>query len=750
MQLLYVFLTRSIGSAQAEYLVAHTWLPRPHAECIFHKTSVFRGMVIKGGPSFHVGSKDKPIKLIRDGFVPRLRWLSNKLVLLWDEEDKRGWLVNGTTALLHLVRASLAHERNDGFESELLFKPENLRESANPFRNTSAVDVLQNRHNRQITLYAEDDHSVLLKTRINHFLDIMEKLIDHQADISRHNEGDLSRSPKGLLECWDFEDLAKSPATDEIHPRVARLETAGKGWVDFIRATDSVTLAGCGFGDLIRPASRDVCARWGDLPKGEYYLAVCLADLGVLAKQQGLYADGHVRLSDKLIWHTPTSIFGSSCQCSQSPCEPVQTFFPSELSSILGSRNDYQIPYTGSGAVIFGHCSKFPWVWGDSGHPQRGELHKTHSGLHSDSGMGQSVLSTGSDTRSTTQLGSEISRSSRTPTGESSRTSMVTTPSPEPCLQYSKEHYRIGIICALPKELMAVRLLFDCTHKRVDLAARNEINHYVLGEMGHHMIVAACLPSGEYGTNSAAAVANNLARSFPLRFCLLVGIGGGVPPKDDRLRLGDVVVGLPTGDHAGVIQYDLGADTHSGQFEPRGCLSPPPRELTTGISDIRSDPDLRFDPLRRYLCDITSRAPDYETPRHELDPRQPCVRTNGPVVHYGLIGSGNRLIKSAKLRDEQASGRGILCFEMEAAGVINTLPTLVIRGICDYCDEDKNDVWQEYAAATAAAYARLLLEKVAAVNDNVAYDSIGSQFGDRSGQWDQGERHPRPWKRQRV
>ena len=46
---------------------------------------------------------------------------------------------------------------------------------------------------------------------------------------------------------------------------------------------------------------------------------------------------------------------------------------------------------------------------------------------------------------------------------------------------------------------------------------------------------------------------------------------------------------------------------------------------------------------------------------------------------------------------------------MEAAGVMNTIPCLVIRGICGYADSHKNDVWQEYASATAAAYAKLLL-----------------------------------------
>lgn len=36
-------------------------------------------------------------------------------------------------------------------------------------------------------------------------------------------------------------------------------------------------------------------------------------------------------------------------------------------------------------------------------------------------------------------------------------------------------------------------------------------------------------------------------------------------------------------------------------------------------------------------------------------------------------------------------------------------PCLVIQGISNYADSHKNDIWQRYAAATAAAYAKELI-----------------------------------------
>lgn len=54
------------------------------------------------------------------------------------------------------------------------------------------------------------------------------------------------------------------------------------------------------------------------------------------------------------------------------------------------------------------------------------------------------------------------------------------------------------------------------------------------------------------------------------------------------------------------------------------------------------------------------------------------------------------------------SKHGVLCFEMEAAGALADFPCMVIRDISNYCDSHKNEIWDGFAAAAAAAYARQL------------------------------------------
>ncbi|KAL2870145.1 nucleoside phosphorylase domain-containing protein [Aspergillus lucknowensis] len=297
--------------------------------------------------------------------------------------------------------------------------------------------------------------------------------------------------------------------------------------------------------------------------------------------------------------------------------------------------------------------------------------------------------------------------------------------------------YTIGIICALDKELLAVRCLLDAVHPPVDVV-RHDTNCYTLGRIGRHCVIATCLPAGEYDTNSAASIASQMRVSFPaVEFCLLVGIAGGIPGKED-IRLGDVVVSLPVGVHSGVIQHDLGKAMPDDCFVTTGSLQRPPRLLLGAISNLRSTPGLTGNALQRYIDVIARLSPAYRYPgkEHDILFQPDCIHdaseatcdghlhlqvprvareSDDPYIHYDLVGSGNKVIKDATLRDRLGAKYNIVCLETVAAGILNVLPCLVIRGICDYCDSHNSKFWQEYAAAAAAAaaaYAKLLLSVI--------------------------------------
>ncbi|KAF3074205.1 hypothetical protein CFAM422_003493 [Trichoderma lentiforme] len=310
----------------------------------------------------------------------------------------------------------------------------------------------------------------------------------------------------------------------------------------------------------------------------------------------------------------------------------------------------------------------------------------------------------------------------------------------------SKDEYTIGWVCALPKEQTAATAMLDAKHPAIQTPS-SDPNNYTLGSIGNHNVVIACLPKGQIGTNSAATVATWMVSTFSnIKFGLMVGIGGGIPPK---VRLGDVVVGTPVGQFPGVVQWDMGK-AEKGGFERTGSLNNPPTFLLTALSKLETEhelvgskiPDylealrknwprlvskyLRSDSLEDILFKadyghVSKSTGDDENEDEEEENCRLCGtagvikrKSRDARVHYGLIASGNQVIKNGIFRNNlnKELGGQVLCVEMEAAGLVNNFPCVVIRGICDYADSHKNYNWQEHAAVMAAALAKELLQYV--------------------------------------
>jgi nucleoside phosphorylase len=180
------------------------------------------------------------------------------------------------------------------------------------------------------------------------------------------------------------------------------------------------------------------------------------------------------------------------------------------------------------------------------------------------------------------------------------------------------------------------------------------------------------------------------------------------------------------------VQYDAGKATSSG-FERTGSLNSPPQillaaigkvqakeargrsklcEYITKLEDVskfrrsKAGPDVLFEAAYEHAGGQTCKA--YSSDQHQ--DREPRDEDEEVETHYGTIASGNQVIKDAAVRDKlSAELGGVSCFEMEATGLMNSFPCLVIRGICDYANSHKNKQWQPYAAGTAAAYAKEVL-----------------------------------------
>ncbi|KAL6817517.1 hypothetical protein V8C40DRAFT_276873 [Trichoderma camerunense] len=348
-----------------------------------------------------------------------------------------------------------------------------------------------------------------------------------------------------------------------------------------------------------------------------------------------------------------------------------------------------------------------------------------------------------------------------------------------------REDFQIAIICALPLEYDAVLLLLDKfwdddeSYRR----ARGDMNSYTNGRMGQYDVVLALLPN--MGTVAAAGAAASFRSSYPnLQLAFLVGICGGVPKGDgNEIHLGDVIISKSA------VQYDLGKQYHEA-FVIRDTvddtLGRPNKNIRSLVASFQTE-HIR-DQLQQkaclYLKDLQSaaakkrRPQNYQYPginndklfktshihKHRGKQQLPCKvcddqtdafceqaakescdkvgcdetelekrtdlemrgSTGYPEIFVGRIASGNSVMKSGEHRDRIAEEQKVIALEMEGAGVWDEIPCIIVKGVCDYADSHKNDLWQRYAAATAASPWLLTKAKMERSNGNDFAQHIAS------------------------
>jgi nucleoside phosphorylase len=313
--------------------------------------------------------------------------------------------------------------------------------------------------------------------------------------------------------------------------------------------------------------------------------------------------------------------------------------------------------------------------------------------------------------------------------------------------------FEIALICALLLEANYVQDVFDEFWEDYG-KADGDPNWYTVGLIGKHNVVLVHMPGT--GTTSAAGVAVGLRASFPnIKLALVVGVCGSIPYGTDQreILLGDIIISQA------LIQYDFGRQYPEGfkrKNNIRDILGRPSPQIRAIQAKLETDHHMQKmqNNIVSFLQEIERKRPDAKYPGLENDvlynssyihkhrTSTACECGEGdticeaalqmecedlgceatmlicrnhlfdrptPLVHFGIIGSGNSVMKSGQHRDQIAQADGIIAFEMEGVGIWEHFPSIVIKGVCDYADSHKGKGWQRYAAATAAACMKAFL-----------------------------------------
>ncbi|KAL4947253.1 hypothetical protein BDW69DRAFT_204566 [Aspergillus filifer] len=302
----------------------------------------------------------------------------------------------------------------------------------------------------------------------------------------------------------------------------------------------------------------------------------------------------------------------------------------------------------------------------------------------------------------------------------------------------SRNDFAIAIICALPLEADAVEALFDEHYDRLGKyygKQQGDANTYINGRMGKHDVVLCYMPG--IGKGKAASVASSLRVSYRrIELVLVVGVCGG----------------------ATAAKYPGGFERKTGLKDMLGRQSREIRTLLSGLRAEISHTELQ-NQAQQYLHDLQKKGTKWRHPRVDdmlfkasylhkhYHPASPagcsCFESDAPdqicdealgkdcnnlvcdkdqqircreaskvipiSIYIGPIASADTVMKSGQHRDEIVSKEKVLGFEMEGAGVWDSVPCLIIKGVCDYADSHKSKVWQAYAAATGASVAKAFL-----------------------------------------
>jgi hypothetical protein len=190
---------------------------------------------------------------------------------------------------------------------------------------------------------------------LNHW-ELLELMHDHQMDLDGVGK-EIRVTTRDRLDGYEFLDMVTRNKT--IRARAVVVKPSARGWIEFTRKVDAITLMAKGFGDLIRPAEdcNRLCHHWESVPRGRDYLVARIHHLREISRDAGRnLQDRPLEVVEGIFWHQGGGLFGDCDTSCQNSCDRVQTLYH---KTTWGSRTQPD-PFVGcgNGAVIFGRSDR--------------------------------------------------------------------------------------------------------------------------------------------------------------------------------------------------------------------------------------------------------------------------------------------------------------------------------------------------------------------------------------------------------
>ncbi|KAG5762801.1 hypothetical protein H9Q72_009105 [Fusarium xylarioides] len=307
------------GHPTANHDIKPGGLPKISASIVIDKLYIEGGSPVTAGLMLDINKKAQPFWLQREMDYPSLlNWVKLQPVVFYDVEERRAWLVDGASALLHLVRISLHLDINDPESAyDWVYDPSKLKDHwPGVGSRQAALQTLKNWENRALNVYIVDKQMdpngvpvakySTFEERVKRILHSIEKLIDRQAQAASQDGIKISQTLDLRRDVVGFDIVDIIDPTVPIYPRIQHLNSWGHGWIDLIPTIGITALFGRGFGDLIRADEPDlICSSWRLVPVGKDYLAASISTMQMLHEKRLLRMEPGLvggELTKKITW----------------------------------------------------------------------------------------------------------------------------------------------------------------------------------------------------------------------------------------------------------------------------------------------------------------------------------------------------------------------------------------------------------------------------------------------------------------
>lgn len=330
-----------VGTVGANYDIKWSKLSTPNPGFALEKVQITAGQWVNIGATFCVSNRIRAAHTRKGGYEQSLDKLGEKFVILHDVKTRQAWLVDGLSALLHLVRACLYRTYNSRY-LKCLSKPGELLSEGTGSGRMMAFETLTSEHNMMLPMHKNldqvydptrpNDHkkTINLVDTVKNIMHILEQILDHQADTRADQVGiRISRSPWSQLEGFDLMDIAAQD--DIILPKAIEVMEDGEVWSTLTRKINAITLFGQDFGELLMPirpsGDANYCKNcsWNiNMPSGKDLLAVSLSEFEELVTRRGEKFESCWRLVDKLYHPVSPQLFSSCYPVGRESCRQAR------------------------------------------------------------------------------------------------------------------------------------------------------------------------------------------------------------------------------------------------------------------------------------------------------------------------------------------------------------------------------------------------------------------------------------------